>query len=107
MVGAQSGVRRRDRVPAYLNNLARLGLIFLSDDPLDDPVAYQVLEAQPEVLGTIKETSRAKTVHRSIQLTPFGLDFCQVCLPLDPPGVPRAPAPPPQLPSGGGAHGKP
>jgi hypothetical protein len=83
MVGAQAGVRYRGRIPAYLNNLHRLGLIMFSDDPARDPIKYQVLEAQPEVLQAIKETTRAKTVQRSIQLTPFGRDFCDVCLPLD------------------------
>jgi hypothetical protein len=83
MIGPQAGVRFRDRVPAYLNNLHRLGLIWLSDEALKDPIAYQVLEAQPDVLQAIKETSRAKTVHRSIRLSPFGQDFCDVCLPLE------------------------
>lgn len=89
MIGAQAGLRYRDRVEAYLGNLLRLGLIELSDDDVDDAIAYQVLEAQPEVLGTIKETPRAKTVHRSLRLTPFGDAFCRVCLPLEPPaGLP-------------------
>ncbi|MHB8659128.1 MAG: DUF4393 domain-containing protein [Solirubrobacteraceae bacterium] len=82
MVGAQAGVRRRDRVAAYLNNLVRLGLVTLSPEPLRDPIAYQVLEAQPEVLQAIKQTARTKTDQRSIRLTPFGADFCEVCLPL-------------------------
>jgi hypothetical protein len=84
MVGAQAGCQYRDRMPAHLNNLERLGLIFFSDDPLDDAVAYQVLEAQPEVMEAIKEATRAKTIQRSIRLTPFGRDFCMTCLPLDP-----------------------
>jgi hypothetical protein len=83
MVGAQAGVRYRQRVPAYLNNLHRLGLLWISDEPLSDPIAYQVLEAQPDVLSAIKETSRAKTVHRSLRLSPFGQDFCDVCLPVE------------------------
>jgi hypothetical protein len=83
MLGAEAGCRHRDRAPAYLNNLERLGLIEFSDKPLDDPIRYQVLEAQPEVLGTIKDTTRAKSVHRTARLTPFGKDFCDVCLPLD------------------------
>lgn len=82
MVGAQAGVRYRQRVPAYLNNLHRLGLLWISDEPLSDPLAYQVLEAQPDVLTAIKETSRGKTVHRSLRLSPFGQDFCDVCLPV-------------------------
>jgi hypothetical protein len=83
MIGAQSGCRDRERVPQYLNNLERLGLIWFSREPLDDAIAYQVLEAQPEVMGALKRTSRAKSIQRSIHLTPFGRDFCEVCLPLD------------------------
>jgi Abortive infection alpha len=83
MIGAQAGLRHRDRVPAYLNNLHRLGLIGVSHEPLQDSISYQVLEAQPDVLHAIKETTRAKTIQRSVHLTPFGQDFCETCLPLD------------------------
>jgi hypothetical protein len=83
MIGAQAGCQHRERVPAYLNNLERLGLIWFSREPMSDPVAYQVLEAQPDVLEAMRSVTRAKTVQRSIHLTPFGEDFCAVCLPLD------------------------
>jgi hypothetical protein len=83
MIGAQAGCQHRMRVPAYLNNLERLGLVWFSREPVGDPVAYQVLQAQPEVLEAMHSVSRAKTVQRSIHLTPFGEDFCAVCLPLD------------------------
>jgi hypothetical protein len=83
MLGAQAGLRHRDRVAAYLGNLFRLGLIAFSEAPVKDPIAYQVLEAQPEVLSFIKRTTRARTAHRSVELTAFGVDFCRVCLPLD------------------------
>ena len=83
MIGASAGARYLDRVPAYLNNLHRLGLIWFSREPLPDPLRYQVLEAQPEVLDAMRETGRAKTVRRSIGLTPFGDEFCEVCLPAD------------------------
>jgi Abortive infection alpha len=83
MIGAQGGLRHRDRVAAYLNNLFRLGLMSFSEEPLEDPIAYQVLEAQPEVMKAVKDTTRAKTVRRSVRLTPFGEDFCRVCLPLE------------------------
>jgi hypothetical protein len=81
MIGAQAGTRYVDRVPAYLNNLFRLGLIWFSREPLE-PLRYQVLEAQPDVLKAMRNGSRARTVRRSIQLTPFGEDFCETCLPL-------------------------
>ncbi len=80
MIGAQAGCQHHARVPAYLNNLERLGLVWFSREPVGDPVAYQVLEAQPEVLDAMRSVSRAKTVQRSIHLTPFGEDFCAVCL---------------------------
>ena len=81
MVGTEAGCRWLDRVPAYLNNLERLGLIWFSREPLEDPLQYQVLEAQPEVLTALGR-SRSKTVRRSIRLTPFGEEFCDVCLPM-------------------------
>lgn len=81
MIGQQAGVSHLDRVPSYLNNLYRLGLIWFSKEPVDDPIAYQVLEAQPDVLAAIKRAGRAKTVQRSIHLTPFGRDFCAAALP--------------------------
>jgi hypothetical protein len=82
MIGTEAGCRFLDRVPAYLNNLERLGLVWFSREPLPDPLSYQVLEAQPEVLTAMGQ-SRSKTIRRSIQLTPFGADFCEVCLPMD------------------------
>jgi hypothetical protein len=83
MVGAQAGCRRPERVHAYLDNLNRLGLVWFSKEAIEDPRAYQVLEAQPPVLDALKSASRAKTVQRSFRLTPFGRDFVEVCLPLE------------------------
>ena len=85
MIAEQAGCRRRDRTHAYLNNLFRLGLIWFSRERLEDPRRYQVLEAQPDVMGAMRQAGRGTTVRRSIHLTPFGEDFCQLCLPLDGP----------------------
>lgn len=82
MIAALSGCRHAERLPAYLNNLFRLGLIWFSREPLEDPSAYQVLEAQPDVIEALRRAGRARTVRRSIRLTPFGQDFCETCLPL-------------------------
>jgi len=87
MIGARAGCRHVARVPAYLNNVQRLGLIWFSQESLEDPMSYQVLEAQPEVMTAIKHAGRAKTVRRSIHLTPFGKDFCEACLPLESAGT--------------------
>jgi hypothetical protein len=94
MIGTESGCRYLDRVPAYLNNLSRLGLIWFSREPLEDPLRYQVLEAQPEVIDALRRAGRGKTARRSIRLTPFGDDFCAKCLPEPKLGaLSEAPAP--------------
>jgi hypothetical protein len=83
LIGTEAGCRYPDRVPAYLNNLHRLGLIWFPKDPIDNPQRYQVLEAQPDAMQAIARAGRAKTVHRSVALTAFGKDFCDVVLPSD------------------------
>lgn len=92
MIGTESGCRHLDRVPAYLNNLHRLGLIATSTQPLEDPMRYHVIEAQPDAAEAIRQAGRVKTVHKTIVLTPFGRDFCEAALPLDgsPEEAPRA-----------------
>jgi hypothetical protein len=82
MIGAEAGCRYVERVHAYLNNLNRLGLIWFSRESLEDPLRYQVLEAQPEVGAAMREAGRGRTVRRTIHLTPFGTDFCEMCLPI-------------------------
>ncbi|MGI9021024.1 MAG: Abi-alpha family protein [Solirubrobacterales bacterium] len=91
MIGARSGCRYPSRVPQYLNNLNRLGMIWFSRETLHDPVRYQVLEAQPEVLEAIKSVRFSKVIRRSIHLTPFGEDFCRICLAIDEEELDRLP----------------
>jgi hypothetical protein len=83
MIGREAGVRHLDRVHRYLDNLSRLGLVWFAHEQLEDIQVYHVLEAQPEVVEAMEKAGRGKTVRRSIHLTPFGQDFCQICLPLD------------------------
>lgn len=84
MIGAEAGCRYPDRINAYLNNLNRLGLVWFSRETLEDPLPYQVLEAQPEVTEAMSEAGRlGRTVRRSINLTPFGEDFCRAAVPTD------------------------
>ncbi len=80
MIGPRAGLRYPDEVPSYLNNLFRLGLIWLSREQIPDPTEYQVVEAQPDVLEAMHSVRFAKVVRRSIHLTPFGVNFCTSCL---------------------------
>jgi hypothetical protein len=83
MIARHAGLMHTDRLPAYLSNLYRLGLIWFSRESLSEPEPYQVLEAQPDVVEAVREAGRARIVRRSIHLTPFGGHFCKVALPLD------------------------
>jgi hypothetical protein len=83
LIGPEAGCRHLSDVPAYLNNLFRLGLVWFSSEPLPNPQRYQVLEAQPDVAEAMSGAGHTRTVRRSIHLTPFGHDFCKLCLPVD------------------------
>jgi hypothetical protein len=83
MLGLHAGVRNLARTPADLDNLHRLGLVWFSREQVADPAAYQVVEVQPDVVEAIRRAGRShRSVRRSIELTPFGQDFCRTCLPL-------------------------
>jgi len=81
MIGAEAGCRRPERVPAYLDNLYRLGLVWFSREPVQGQSPYQVLEAQPDVIEALRSRGRGRTVRRSIHLTPFGDHFCERVMP--------------------------
>jgi Abortive infection alpha len=84
MIAQEAGCRHADRVYAYLNNLHRLGLIWFSRETIRDTQRYQLLEAQPAVVEAKATGGRlTRTVRRSIVLTPFGEDFCAICLPRE------------------------
>ncbi len=83
MVGTEAGVRYEDRTQAYLGNLNRLGLVWFCDEAVEDVKRYQLVEAQPDVKEAIESCTRAKVIRRSVHLTPFGVEFCRVCLSME------------------------
>lgn len=83
LIARDAKLQRAERVPAYLANLQRLGLVRFSQEPLQDDTAYGILEVQPEVRDALTDAGRGRTVRRSIHMTPFGRDFCETCLPID------------------------
>ena len=56
------------------------GLVWFSREALRDHLEYQVLEAQPDVLGAMHSVKFAKVVRRSVHLTPFGEEFVRQAL---------------------------
>jgi hypothetical protein len=87
LIGREAGCLHPNLVPAYLDNLVRLGLVAIRRDPVEDEAAYQVLEAQPEVIDAIRSVRsgifRGQSSRRSIHITDFGRSFCQVCFPAE------------------------
>jgi hypothetical protein len=85
MIGRYAGCAHVDRVPAYLNNMFRLGLVWFSREPIPDQSLYDVLEAQEEVEAAMRKAGGGITVRRSIELTAFGANLCAMCglLPVD------------------------
>ncbi|MBF6142956.1 DUF4393 domain-containing protein [Nocardia farcinica] len=87
VIGEHAGVRFPNRVPQYLTNLRRLGLIELAAEPVDNPHRYQLIEAQAAVRELLKRSGfGTKVSYRSIVLTSFGSDFVRTCLPVVAPG---------------------
>jgi hypothetical protein len=82
MVGSDAGCRHPERTPVYLQNLERLGLIRLTEEPVENLKRYQVLDAQPHIEAAMDNAKRPKTVYGSIQLSELGMDFCEQCLPV-------------------------
>jgi hypothetical protein len=76
MIGRYAGCRDVERVPAYLNNLFRLGLIWFSREAMPEQSLYDVLEAQEEVQEAMEKAGKGITVRRSIELTAFGRNLC-------------------------------
>lgn len=76
MIGRYAGCQDMDRVPAYLNNLFRLGLVWFSREAIPEQSVYDVLEAQEEVEHAMARAGKGVTVRRSIELTAFGRNLC-------------------------------
>ncbi|WP_082393500.1 Abi-alpha family protein [Nocardia arizonensis] len=83
LIGEHAGLRFPNRVPQYLPNLRRLGLIEFTREPVGNPNRYQILEAQSPVREVLKRSGfGTKVYYRSIALTDFGADFVRTCLPV-------------------------
>jgi hypothetical protein len=85
IIGREAGCLHPEHVPAYLDNLVRLGLVAIRRDPVPDEQAYQVVEAQPEVIDAMKSVDgtifRGQSTRRSVHITDFGRTFCHAAFP--------------------------
>ncbi|MBA0127348.1 DUF4393 domain-containing protein [Haloechinothrix sp. YIM 98757] len=83
LLGREAGCIRPGRVPVYLDNLVRLGLVHVRPYRLRGQPSYELLYAQPEVKQIRRPGGRLvrlRIVHKGVELSEFGKElFCQ-CL---------------------------
>jgi hypothetical protein len=83
MIAEIAGCRNAERIPSYLGNLHRLGLIWFSKEQVEVH-RYELLQVQPAVVEAVNGAGRyAKVIRRRIEMTAFGTDFCDRCFSLD------------------------
>jgi hypothetical protein len=84
MIAQMAGCRWPEFSENYLANLNRLGLVQFSKEPVEDYRRYSLLEVQPDAVDAIEAAGRSTiSVYRSIHLTAFGHQFCDVCIDTD------------------------
>lgn len=83
LIADMAGCAYPDRNQQYLANLNRLGMIRFSAEQVDDPRRYSFIEAQPVAAEAMAKAGKTYTLYRSIYLSLFGHQFCEVCFTLD------------------------
>lgn len=83
MIADMAGCTAPDHDQHYLANLNRLGLVRFSQEPVEDFRRYSFVEAQPKAQEAMAKVKKAKTIYRSIYLSLFGIQFCEVCFDLE------------------------
>jgi hypothetical protein len=83
MLGRDAGCRTQRRTPVYIRNLRRLGVVEISEDPIDELKRYEVIEAQSHVEQARTRAKRARTEYKRLQLTDLGVEFCELCFPFE------------------------
>jgi hypothetical protein len=83
-IGETVGARHPEHVPAYIDNLCRLGLLRIAKPDPADRDLHELLEASPEceeirkrIAGEMKLTPKLR--RRQARLTAFGRLFCDAC----------------------------
>jgi hypothetical protein len=83
MLGRDAGCRIQRRTPVYVQNLQRLGIVEVADEPIDELKRYEIIEAQSHIEQARTRAKRPRTDYKRIQLTDLGIEFCELCFPFD------------------------
>lgn len=80
----EAGCRHPERTEAYLDNLARLGLIRVSREEVGGDELYEILGVQPAVVQAQSAArdlgGRSRLLRGSVVLSAFGASFVAACL---------------------------
>lgn len=82
MLGTDAGCRNKLRTALYLQNLRRLGLLQVVDEPVETLKSYQILESQAHIEQARERAKRPKMVYKRVELTDLGVEFCEQCFPF-------------------------
>ena len=80
MIAEMAGCRWPGSDQEYLANLNRLGLVRFSAEPVADYRRYALIEVQPRAIEAAAKAKATLSTYRSIYLSPFGRQFCEVCI---------------------------
>jgi len=83
MLGRDAGCRIQRRTPVYVQNLQRLGVVEITEEPIENLKRYQVIEAQSHVERARIRARRPRSVYKRVQLTDLGVEFCRLCFPFE------------------------
>jgi hypothetical protein len=83
MLGRDAGCRIQRRAPVYVQNLQRLGIVEVSEDPIENLKRYEILEAQSHIERARDRARRPRTDYKRVQLTDMGIEFCELCFPFE------------------------
>ncbi len=84
-IGQTAGVQLRDMTPRYVAHLLELALVELAPEDPELQVKYEILESSTEIreagekIEREERMTRARTVRRTIRLTPLGRDLWAAC----------------------------
>lgn len=83
MLGRDAGCRIQRRTPVYIQNLQRLGVAEVSEEPVDNLKSYEIIEVQSHIEQARTRAKRPRMEYKRIQLTDLGVEFCELCFPFD------------------------
>lgn len=83
-IGSTAGLRHPQRLPEYIDNLIRLGILRIYENQGSEPDLMKIMETSPEIESVKKRIvtdmhMKVRFEHKVLGLTPFGRWFIRIC----------------------------